>query len=431
MSTPAQPLFDMSKATPIGQATGAPLFDMSKATAIDNTNIEPGFQTSKSGRKLSIPNAIHLDPQAIQEANKIAAKAAISGVGAFAGGELAGPAAGLFARAGASGLGAAGGNTVGRGVIGQNPISKEGLEESGMVGATTTGADLFFGALPLLGKTKLGRMLVNESIGATAKDVTFGNPAKAIADINTPFTGNIEKLKAALRAGQSLDQAEIAAGGRLGAISQKIQTLTPQLESAVNAAKTTVKSSDVIDKPLTDALNKVLNNKAMTDADKMTIMGQLGDLQKTLHQNSPGPDLTMQQVLQIKRDIGNEVGNWLVEPRNEVQEAYRSVYGTAKDALHNGVPGAAKLDEQLTDSISAKNAIEKLARNQEVGRGVGPTRANMGINWLGKLETILGNVLPGMANTSKGVQQFGTPGAAAISGGASIGDQLRSKIGTP
>lgn len=381
----------------------------------DTSSIEPGFKMNKQGtRHLNIPNAIHLDPQAIQQANRSAIKATTSGIAATVAPELLpemGPIATWLARAGAVGPAAAIGNSAGQAITGQNPLTVENAKESATTGALTSGSELLFGALPLLGKTKLGRMLVNRSLGAVAKDVTFGNPAKAMEDVTSPFTGDIEKFKASLRAGQPLDQAEVAAGGRFGQISQKIQTLAPQLDAAIQGSRATVRAVDVIDAPLNDAAIKIINNSAMLTADKDAALTQLGSLQKELHANL-GPDLTMSDVLRVKRDIGNEVNNWTVEPRTEIQDAYRKVYGSLKDALHSNVPGAAKLDEDLTNAIAAKGAVERLARAQEVGKG---NVGNFGTTWLQKLEGIVGNLIPGGAKVSRAA----APATAAVAAGAS------------
>lgn len=399
--------------TPVDESSLSAWKPVDESNQGSSSSIEPGFKMNKQGtRHLNIPNAIHLDPQAIQEANKTAVKGVTSGIGAFVAPELLpemGPIATWLAGSGAAGAGAAAGNSGGQAITGQNPFTAESAKESATTGAFTSGAELLFGALPLLGKTKLGRMLVNRSLAATVKDVTYGNPAKALEDVSTPFTGDIEKFKAGLRAGMPLDQAEQAAGGRFAAISQKIQTLSPQLDQLVQSSKATVKAADVIDKPLEDAANRIINNTAMLDADKNAAISQLGELQKTLHQ-SVGQDLTMGDVLKVKRDVGNEVNNWTVEPRTEIQDAYRKVYGSLKDALHNNVPNAAKIDEDLTDAFAAKGAVERLARAQEVGKG---TTGNFGTNWLGRLEAALGNILPGTANASKAAQPAVRTGVAA------------------
>src|SRR5215469_17546072 len=123
---------------------------------------------------------------------------------------------------------------------------------------------------------KLGRTFINESMGAIGRDVTYGNGAKAIVNegIVTPGTGDIEAAKAG--------GGYFAAGGRLGAVAQRVGELQPQLNAALSRSTGAIKVADVIDKPIENAVGEIVGNSAMTDAEKMAAMGQLYGLQSSL-----------------------------------------------------------------------------------------------------------------------------------------------------
>ena len=92
------------------------------------------------------------------------------------------PEAGWLGHAALTGLGSGVGTAAGQAVTGENPVSRQSLEESGTNTALFGLSDLLFGAPPALASTKLGRSFVNESVGATGRDVIYGNPAKALTD---------------------------------------------------------------------------------------------------------------------------------------------------------------------------------------------------------------------------------------------------------
>jgi hypothetical protein len=253
-------------------------------------------------------------------------------------------------------------------------------------------SDALFGALPALSETKLGRSFVNESVGATGRDVIYGNPATAINDegITSPFTGDIEKVKAA---GGNLT----AAGGRLGQVAQRVSELQPQLNQALSQSTKAIPVADVIDKPLTDAMNDIIGNSAMTDPEKMAAIGQLGGLQASLKEGL-GADISPLKANQLKNLVGSRVRwNGQNAVGDEVKPAYKAVYGALKEAVNNAVPEVADLNERLTNLYAAQDDLVRLARNEEVSRGAGAMRGTIGTSVLGKLESAAGRFIPGAA----------------------------------
>jgi hypothetical protein len=314
-------------------------------------------------------------------------------IGAVAGSIVlpgAAPEAGWLAHAALTGLGGGLGTSAGQLAEGKNPLETPNLEESGTNAALFGLSDVLFGALPALAKSKAGRSFINESVGANGRDVIYGNPAKALTDegISSPFTGDIEKVKAA--AGDLT-----AAGGRLGDVAQRVSELQPQVNQALAQSTKTISVADAIDKPLTDAMNDIIGNSAMTDAEKMAAISQLGGLQASLKEGL-GADISPLKANQLKNLVGSRVRwNGTNAIGDEVKPAYKAVYASLKGEVNGAVPEIADLNERLTNLYAAQDDLIRLARNEEVSRGAGAMRGTIGTSLLGKLEAGAGRFIPG------------------------------------
>lgn len=348
--------------------------------------------------------APNLTQEGIENANKTAIMAVASGAGAAFAPELLPEGAGLLAHAGATAAGAGLGTSGGQILTGQNPLAAEQLKQAGINAALGGGTDLALGAVANAFGSKLARGMVNESSGATARDVTYGNPAKALLNENiaTPFTGDLEAYKDALRAGASTTQAYQAAGGRIAAVASKVNELTPQINSILAKSTAKIATADVIDKPLLSAATEVINNPAMTQAEKDAAIGQLGALQHSLKEGL-GPTISPLQANEIKQAIGNRI-NWAgnIAVTDEVKPAYRAVYGSLKQAVNNAVPEVAGINERLTNLLAAQSDLHKLMQAEEVGQGKGA----------------LGSAVTGIARRAEAVAGRAIPAAAQATGAA-------------
>jgi len=334
------------------------------------------------------------------------------------------PEAGLLARAALTAGGAATGTAGGQVISGKNPIAAQQLKETGENAALAGASDLTLGGFSKLWGTKLARSAVNSSVGATARDVTYGNPAKGILDnnITTPITGDIEKYKDALAAGKAPAEAMQAAGGRAAAVSGKISQLTPQLESQLQASTAKIPVADAIDKPLNDAATQIMNNPAMTEAEKDAAVAQLGALQKSL-KTGLGDTMTPLQANRIKQAVGQRV-NWAgnIAVTDEVKPAYKAVYGSLKNAVSQAVPQSAAINDQLSDLYAAQTDIEKLMRAEEVGQG----RGALGSNFSGiarRVEATAGRVVPAAKAANAGAQALVPSATVALNSLLNSGQQ--------
>jgi hypothetical protein len=320
----------------------------------------------------------------------------------------------LLSRAGATGAGAAAGNSAGQALGLDNPLSKENLKESGEVGASTALLSAPFEIAAELPKTKIGRSAINQSLGAQTRDVTYGNPARALVDedIAHVSTGNLEAYKDALRAGKSPTEAAQAAGGRFKAVTQRIEELAPRLEKTLAQSPARIPVADAIDAPLHEEVVGIINNRAMTDAEKDSALTQLGNLQKSLKEGL-GKDVSPLELNKIKQQIGNRV-NWggTTAVTDEVKPAYRAVYARMNKLIADAVPEAREFNERLSNLLAANSDIKTLMKAEEVGRGGGVLGGKIGSTAIGIAERQAGRVLPAVGMGARNVKAAIPPVAA-------------------
>lgn len=448
MSNSPAVTLDFSKSQPIQQSVS---LDFSKSQPLDE---QKGIVTPKEGEsfadtmKRAVEFGKTVTPEQLAASQHDALKKVPTVLGAsllagpaLVGGTIVGPSAASAAAGGGITGSALGGATGGfatsavdkllHAASGQDLTSQDAKD----VGISTAAGGLVGGVLGLFEKvagslltSKIARGAINESVGATTRDVTYGNPAVGIlkAGVDSPFTGDLEAYKAALRAGQPPEQALLAAGGRVAQVAKQVNTLSPQLDNALSKSTATLNVADIIDKPLNSAINEIVGNRAMTEAEKDAAVTQLGALQKALKEGL-GDTITPLQANQIKQAIGNRI-NWAgnVAVTDEVKPAYRAVYGAIKNAVNKAVPESAEINEDLTNLLAAQTDLQKLMQAEEVGAGKGALgSAVTGI--ARRAEAIIGRVIPGM-NTANSAAQSVTP---TVSGptGATIAEIIRHKLG--
>lgn len=334
----------------------------------------------------------------------------------MAGGSVIGFLGRVLAKAGLSGLGAGAGNSAGQAIEGHNPLSAEQLKESAKLAGFTSALALPFEFLGGLSATKMGRGAINASLGASSRDLTYANPSRALLkeEIHDVATGSWNDYQEALRAGKTPTEAAQAAGGRFAAVSQRINELTPRLGKLLGQSDAKIPVANVIDKPLEEAATDIIKNPAMGDSEKMVAIGKLGELQKSLKEGL-GPTATPAQLQVVKQAVGSRV-NWggTSAVTDDVKGAYRSVYGSLKNAIHTAVPGSGDIDNRLTDLLGASSDLEALGKSEEAGK------MPFSVVRMGQKEA--GRVLPAATALPAAVPPLG----------ATIGQQLQSKgVNTP
>jgi hypothetical protein len=192
-----------------------------------------------------------------------------------------------------------------------------------------------------------------------ARDLTYGNPAKAMVDeaIWNMATGNYQAYKAALQHGKSAAEAAEAAGGQLAMVHRKIADYGAKLENLLSESKATISVGEAIDKPLEQAVLEIIGNGAISDSEKDAAIQQLGTLQEWVKQGLQG-NIAPLQASRIMLAIGDRV-NWggAADVPEEFKAVYPTLYGNLKTAIRAAVPKAQNLHDRLTNLYAAKSEI--------------------------------------------------------------------------
>lgn len=193
-----------------------------------------------------------------------------------------------------------------------------------------------------------------------ARDTTYGNAAKALVDetIWNMAAGDLNAYRNALAQGKPAMEAAQAAGGQIAVIHRKIAEYTAKIEPLLLASKASISIGYAVDKPLEQAILEIIGNEAMSDAEKDAAVAKLGALQEQI-KSGLQREIPPFQAHRIAREIG-DCCNWGrdSELRDEVRQAYRTVYTRLRDALRAFVPEAREIDERLANLYAAKSDLE-------------------------------------------------------------------------
>jgi hypothetical protein len=208
--------------------------------------------------------------------------------------------------------------------------------------------------------TKVERATTDTPVKSPVRDLTYGNPAKAMVDevIWNLATGNYQVYKTALQQGKSAAEAAQAAGGQLAAVHRKINDYAPKLEAVLAESKATISVAEAIDKPLERAMLEIISNDAMSESDKDAAVRQLGALQEWVKHGVPG-DITPLQANGIIVAIGDRL-NWggTVDVSEDLKPVYRALYASLKTAILTAAPEAQNFHDRLTNLYTAKSDLE-------------------------------------------------------------------------
>ena len=194
----------------------------------------------------------------------------------------------------------------------------------------------------------------------SARDLTYGNPAKAMVDeaIWNLASGNHQAYKAALSQGKSSNEAAEAAGGQLAFLHRKINEYTPKLEAILSASQARINVEETVDKPLEQAMFEIISNDALSDSGKDAAIEQLGELQASVKQGLQG-EITPVQANRMLFAIGDRMswgGN--SSASEQLKAVCRGLYTGLRAALCTAIPEAQNLHERLTNLYAAKSEME-------------------------------------------------------------------------
>lgn len=332
-------------------------------------------------------------------------------------GKVAGSAAGKIAGGAAKGAALGAATQGAQAASGGSEKAAEGAKagaEGGAIGGAV--AEAPSALLEGLQESKLGRGMVNRSLGATDAEVKYASPAEAIdrEGIWRMGAGDWNALLKARRAGLPLEEQMKAAGGRFGAVASKIEELAPQLNQQLAQSPTQISVADAIDKPLQEELDRIINQQALTEPQRVKFLNKIAPLEKAWHDQLGSDHVSPTELNKFKQDVGEVMSSWGKDlksmPEDNIQRTYLAVYEAAKDAVNHAVPQAASLNERVSNLIAARNSLEKLIRAQEAGQTAGPSGSTHGV-WApwSLIREEMGRMLP----ISAGVAGALRPGAAS------------------
>lgn len=206
---------------------------------------------------------------------------------------------------------------------------------------------------------KAVRLARDTSARPAVRDLTFGNPAKAIVDEaiwNLP-AGDHEAFRTALQKGKPVAEAAQTAGGQLAAIHRRVTEYSLKLDAVLATSAKTIAVREAIDKPLEQAMIEIIENDSMTDSDKDTVVQQLGALQEWAKYGLQ----TQFTALEANRGL-LAIGERMSWGRpNEIPDrlkpAYRALFASLKQGIHSAAPDAQEILERLVNLHAAKSDL--------------------------------------------------------------------------
>lgn len=193
-----------------------------------------------------------------------------------------------------------------------------------------------------------------------ARDLTYGNAAKALVDetIWNMATGDMDAYRTAVSLGKTEMEAAQAAGGQIAVVHRKIADYTSKIEPMLSASQASISVSFAIDKPLEQTTLEIIATDSMSEAEKDAAVARLGALQEQI-KSGLQRDIAPLEAYRIAREIGDRC-DWGCDSAlpEEVKNACRAVYTRLRDALRAFVPEARELDERLANLYAAKADLE-------------------------------------------------------------------------
>jgi hypothetical protein len=242
-----------------------------------------------------------------------------------------------------------------------SPIKHEDRSQTEEVSGTKSVGSGSPAAAQSAAEPKAGRSATDAPARNRTRDLTFGNPAKAMVDeaIWNLATGDYEVYRTALQQGKPAREAAQVAGGQLAVIHQKIGDYKLKLDGVLSESKATISVGETIDKPLEQATLEIISNEALSDSEKDAAIQQLGAMQEWVKQGLQG-EMTALQTNQILLRIGAHL-NWggSTEVSEELKAVYRKLHGNLKAAVCTAVPKAQNLLDRLSNLYAAKSDADR------------------------------------------------------------------------
>jgi hypothetical protein len=193
---------------------------------------------------------------------------------------------------------------------------------------------------------------INRSVGATAKDVAFGDPSKALVDENISWPGN---------------------RGRLVQVNAKLNQVGNALDAKLQAAPGSVDVLNELDPVFTKYREEIRLSNA-TPQLKAQMSHDLDALIDTAAEHAPSGQASIAELNEIKQAIGDSV-NWTKRPAgmelsDTILSAYKEAYAALKNKVNDAIgPDGAALNQRFSNLKSAQNALREEVKTARAGQG--------------------------------------------------------------
>jgi len=198
---------------------------------------------------------------------------------------------------------------------------------------------------------------VNLSPRGPVRDLTYGNPAKALVDetIWNLQPGDYDAYRTALREGKSVTEAAQAAGGQLAVVHRKIHEYSARIDALLSASNATIEVEDAIHRVLETETLKIIAGNVMSDDQKDVALARLGEFQEWIN-HSFQKSITPLNLHQVALAVAERAkwGGACDSISNELRSVYGAVYSSLRDAIHSAVPDVRDPGERLANLHAAK-----------------------------------------------------------------------------
>ena len=199
-----------------------------------------------------------------------------------------------------------------------------------------------------------------------ARDLAYGNPAKALVDetIWNLAPGDYEAYKTALREGKPPLEAAQAAGGQLAVVHRKIREYAAKLDALLSASQAAIRVDEAIRSILDREMLKIIGNDSMADAQKDAAVAHLGEFQEWMNRELQR-DTTPLEAHRAALAIAERV-SWGAASSplsSELRPVYREIYRGLREAVRAAVPDARDLEERLANLYAAKSDLDSAPDN--------------------------------------------------------------------
>ena len=247
---------------------------------------------------------------------------------------------------------------------------------------------------------------INRSIGTAVRDVRYGDPSKALVDngITSPTTT-----------------------GRIQGVTTAINKIKPQVDAALAASPKQIDIIKVLD-PIVKKATQEVNDSFEKPEAKLSALEDINALWMNALRKAPSGMADLITANEIKQGIGDAF-NWEKRPTAMMpyaESAFRTAYGSVKQAINQAVPDVAPLNENLSNLLSAKKALSETFLKEATGAG---PEASFSLRQMAS--AMIGKLAPWAIRKAQAASTIGPTIRAGVSASTAAGNANQEKQDDP